>query len=208
MNPKDVTRLWEEMRNRDPEEKAAWIRELARDPSDESLETLLSALEQESWYLRDQAARALASLGERVVEPLIEYLGSGLWYTRASAAGTLGRMGLPMAAEPLTLLLSDANRTVRDAAWDAIVRLAENEIGAHAVAEAFHALPERARRFALDGVLARSAPAGDRILRSMEDLQRHGERGRELPRAVNQSEALSWEDVVGDGRSESGSSGR
>jgi len=208
MNPKDITRLWEEMRNRDPEEKAAWIRELARDSSDESLETLLSVLEQESWFLRDQAARALATLGERVVGPLIEYLGSGLWYTRASAASVLGRMGLPVAAEPLTGLLSDANRTVRDAAWDALVRLADNEFGAHAAAEAFLALPERARRFALDGILARSPEAGERIVRSMEDLERHGSRARELPRAVNQSDTLAWEDVVGGGRSESGTSGR
>jgi len=208
MNPKDVTRLWEELRHREPEEKLAWIRELAQNPTDESVETLLSVLEQESWFLRDQAARALATLGERVVGPLIEYLGSGLWYTRASAASVLGRMGLPVAAEPLTGLLSDANRTVRDAAWDALVRLADNEFGAHAAAEAFLALPERARRFALDGILARSPEAGERIVRSMEDLERHGSRARELPRAVNQSDTLAWEDVVGGGRSESGTSGR
>jgi hypothetical protein len=208
MNPKDITRLWEEMRNRDPEEKAAWIRDLARDPSDESLETLLSVLEQESWFLREQACRALVPLGERVVEPLIEYLGSGLWYTRASAASVLGRMGLPAAADPLTGLLSDANRTVRDAAWDALARLAEIEPGAHATAEAFAALPERARRFALDGILARSPEAAGRVLRSLEDIERHGVADRALPRAVNQSDTLSWEDVVGGDRDESSPAGR
>jgi hypothetical protein len=96
---------------------------------------------------------------------------------------------------------------VRDAAWDALVRLAESEIGAYAVAEAFHPLSERARRFALDGVIARDPGAGERIAHAMEDVERHGERGNELPRAVNQSDPLAWEDVVGGGRSESGSSG-
>jgi HEAT repeat protein len=200
MNPKDVTRLWEELRHREPEEKLAWIRALAQNPTDESVETLLSVLEQESWFMREHAARALASMGERVVEPLIEYLGSGLWYTRACAAGALGRMGVPVAAAPLVQLLRDANRTVRDAAFDALVRLAGSEIGTHAVAEAVRALPERARRFVLDGLMTRSVEAAGGIASAMEEAARaHG--GRELLRAVNQSDELSWEDVVGGGGS-------
>jgi len=208
MNPKDVTRVWDEIRHRDPEEKLAWIRGLAQEGSDESLETLVSVLEQESWFLRDQAARVLVELGERVVEPLIEYLGSGLWYTRASAAYALGRMGLPVAAAPLAALLRDANRTVRDAAWDAIVQLAASEIGTHAVAEAVLALPERARRFALDGIVARDATIAESVERTMLELVREGGSGRELARAVNQAEALAWEDVVGIGHGESSASGR
>ena len=199
MNPKDVTRLWEELRHRDPEEKLAWIRDLARNPTDDSIETLLSVLEQESWFLRDQASRALASLGERVVEPLIEYLGSGLWYTRASAAAALGRTGLPVAAGPLAQLLRDVNRTVRDAAWDALVALARSEIGAHSVAEAVASLPERARRFALDGVATRDPEAAERVTLMMDDIARHAGPEPELRRAVNQSNDLVWEDVVGGG---------
>jgi HEAT repeat protein len=199
MNPKDMTRLWEELRHREPEEKLAWIQELAQKPTDESIETLLSVLEQESWFLRDQATRALASMGERVVDPLIEYLGSGLWYTRACAAGALGRMGVPVAAAPLVQLLRDANRTVRDAAFDALARLSESEIGAHAVAGAAAELPERACRFVLDGLAARDKDAAERIARAMDEATRAG--GRELLRAVNQSDELVWEDVVGDGGS-------
>ena len=33
MAPKDVARLWEELRHRDPEEKLDWIRQLAKDPT-------------------------------------------------------------------------------------------------------------------------------------------------------------------------------
>lgn len=202
MNPKDVTRLWEELRHREPEEKLAWIHELAQNPTDESVETLLSVLEQESWFMREHAARALASMGERVVDPLIEHLGSGLWYTRACAAGALGRVGVPVAAAPLVQLLRDANRTVRDAAFDALVRLADSEIGTHAVAEAVRTLPERATRFVLDGLATRNPEAASGIVFAMEETARaHG--GRELLRAVNQSDELSWEDVVGGGGSQS-----
>jgi HEAT repeat protein len=85
---------------------------------------LLDVLKQASWYLRDQAARALATMGEPVVDRLIEMLEVGLWYTRSSAACALGRMGLPVAAPALVDLLRDPNRTVRDAARDAPCRSA------------------------------------------------------------------------------------
>jgi HEAT repeat protein len=204
MNPKEVTRLWEDLRHRDPEEKLRWLEQLAQNPTEDSIEILLTTLEQESWFLREQSSRVLASLGERVIEPLIEYLGSGLWYTRASAASALGRMGLPLAAAPLTRLLRDANRTVRDAAWDALRALARSEIGAYAVAEAFADLPQRAQRFALDGLLSRDGEIGEQISRMMEEVARRGEAEPGLRRAVNQSDELSWEDVVGRGGTGSG----
>jgi HEAT repeat protein len=200
MTPKDVARLWEELRHRDPEEKIDWIRQLAKDPTSESVEVLLDVLTQESWFLRDQAARALASLGEDVFEPLVEYLGSGLWYTRAAAASALGRMGLPIAAAPLTRLLRDPNRTVRDAGWDALLLLARNELAAHAVADVFAALPERAQRFALEGLFARDADVADRVGRMMSDpaLRAAGERAG-LKRAAGDDDGFAWNDVVGDG---------
>jgi HEAT repeat protein len=200
MAPKDVTRLWEELRHRDPEEKLDWIRQLAKDPTPDAVDVLLDVLEQESWFLRDQAARALAALGEDVVEPLTEYLSSGLWYTRAAAASALGRMGLPVAASALTQLLRDPNRTVRDAGWDALTMLARNEIAAHAVAESFSSLPERAQRFALDGMFARDVEIGERIASLMSDpaLRAAGERAG-LLRVAGDEGGPGWEDVGGSG---------
>jgi len=205
MTPKDVARLWEELRHRDPEEKIDWIRQLAKDPTPDSVEVLLDVLTQESWFLRDQAARALATLGEEVFESLVEYLGSGLWFTRAAAASSLGRMGLPIAAEPLTALLRDPNRTVRDAAWDALVRLAQNDVAAHAVADSFAALPERAQRFALEGLFSRDADVADRIGRIMSDpaLRAASERAG-LKRAAGDGDGFAWNDVVGDGAEDVG----
>ncbi|MGE5177171.1 MAG: HEAT repeat domain-containing protein [Hyphomicrobiales bacterium] len=198
MTRADVTRLWEELRHRDPEEKADWIRQVAANPTPESVEVLLEVLEQESWFLREEAGRALASIGDSVVEPLIELLGSGLWYTRAVAATTLGRIGLPLAAGPLTDVLRDPNRTVRDAAWSALTQLARNEFGAHSVADAIAALPARAQRFALDGLSARDAAVADRIAAMVLDPSLRAARERALlARASGDDDGLSWEDVVG-----------
>lgn len=198
MAPKDVARLWEELRHRDPEEKLDWIRQLAKDPTPDAIEVLLDALEQESWFLRDQAAHALASLGETVLEPLIGRLDSGLWYTRAAAASALGRMGASGAAPALTATLRDPNRTVRDAVWDALAALSRDDESAYAVAESFAALPERARRFAFDGLYSRDDEAADRVAALVADpaLRATVERSG-LARAAGDDEGLSWLDVVG-----------
>ena len=169
MVAKDVTRLWEELRHRDAEEKLGWITQLAQNPTEESIEVLLDVLQQESWFLRDQAARVLATMGESVLEPLVQYLGSGLWYTRASAVLALGRMGNPRAAAPLVEMLKDPNRTVRDAVWDALLLLCRNELATQELAQAFETLPERAKRFALDGLVERDPEVAGRVLLHMED---------------------------------------
>lgn len=207
MTAKEAERLWDELRQRDPEAKRAWIERLARDGTPDSIDLLLGALEQDSWFLRDSATRALAGLGEEVVEPLIEYLHSGLWYTRASAATALGAIGLPIAAEALTAVLRDANRTVRDAARDALLRLARHEMAAHAVATAFASLSERGRRFALDGLAERDPDVAEGIARLMADPARRaaaeaaadgGDGDEELLRAVNDTaHDFDWNDVTG-----------
>ena len=197
MIPKDAARLWEELRHREPEEKLEWIRELARNPTPDSIDILLDVLKQESWFLRDQAARALATLGDVVVDPLIEYLGSGLWYTRSAAASALGWMATPAAAGPLIQVLRDPNRTVRDAGRDALVLLCAHEEGAQEVAAAIHALPERAQRFALDGLASRDASAADRVARILREPRLlDASDPRPMARAVNEDGFL-WEDVVG-----------
>jgi HEAT repeat protein len=203
MTAKEAERLWDELRQRDPEAKRAWVARLARDGSPESIDLLLGALEQESWFLRDSATRELATMGEEVVEPLIELLQSGLWYTRAAAATALGSIGLPLAAEPLSTLLRDANRTVRDAARDALLLLARHEISSHAVATAFASLSERGQRFALDGLAERDPQVAEGIARLMADPARRAaaEAASEhasLARAVNdETHDFEWDDVTG-----------
>jgi len=195
---KDATRLWEELRHRDPDEKVEWVRQLAQNPNPESIEILLDVLKQESWFLRDQATRALAAIGEGVVDPLIELLGSGLWYTRTAAASALGSIGLPVAAGPLAELLRDTNRTVRDAGRDALVALCRNEIGRHAVALAFRELPERAQQFALEGVAARDPELSERVASLVRDPGLREASPAPRARAVN-DDGFLWDDVVGEG---------
>lgn len=203
MNPKDTTRLWEELRHRDPDEKQEWIRQLAEQPTNGSVDVLLDVLKQESWYLRDQAARALATIGEPVVDRLIEMLEVGLWYTRSSAASALGRMGLPVAAAPLVDLLRDPNRTVRDAARDALVQICGNEVGAFAVASSVKDLAERAQRFVMDGIASRDPAVAERIIAILADPGTRAER-RPAARAVNE-DGVHWGDVVGEGEAKQGS---
>lgn len=203
MTAKNADRLWDELRQRDPDAKRAWIERLAKDGTPESIDLLLAALEQDSWFLRDSATRALAGMGEEVVESLIDYLQSGLWYTRAAAAKALGDIGLPIAAESLTALLRDANRTVRDAARDALLALSRQELAAHAVATAFASLSERGQRFALDGLSERDPDVAESIARLMADPSRRAAaesaaESRHFSRAVNDTaDDLDWEAVTG-----------
>ena len=203
MNPKDTTRLWEELRHRDPDEKQEWIRQLAEQPTAGSVDVLLDVLKQESWYLRDQAARALATIGEPVVDRLIEMLEIGLWYTRSSAASALGRMGLPVAATPLVDLLRDPNRTVRDAARDALVQICGNEVGAFAVASSVKDLAERAQRFVMDGIASRDPAIAERIIAILADPGTRAERSPSA-REVNE-DGVQWGDVVGGEEAKQGS---
>jgi HEAT repeat protein len=196
MVAKDVARLWEELRHRDPEEKLGWITQLSQNPTEESIEVLLDVLKQESWFLRDQASRVLATMGEPVLVPLIEYLGSGLWYTRASAVSALGRMGSARAAAPLVGMLNDPNRTVRDAVWDALLLLCRNELATQELAAAFDTLPERARRFALDGLVERDSEAAGRVLRHMDGATT--EVVEEVAPSAPASDSLGWNEVVGE----------
>jgi HEAT repeat protein len=167
------------------------------------VDVLLDVLKQESWYLRDQAARALATIGEPVVDRLIEMLEVGLWYTRSSAAAALGRMGLPVAAPPLVDLLRDPNRTVRDSARDALVQICGNEVGAFAVASSVKDLAERAQRFVMDGIATRDPAVAERILAILADPGARAER-RPSARAVNE-DGVQWGDVVGGEEAKQGS---
>ncbi len=210
MTARDAERLDEELRHKDADGKRAWVERLAAEGSPESVDRLIAALEHDSWYLRDLATRALGALGDVAVDRLLDLLHSGLWYTRAAAATALGRTGLPITAAPLTDMLRDSNRTVRDAARDALLALASQELAAHAVATAFIELPERAQRFALDGIAERDTSVAAGIARLMADPARRAAaesalESASLSRAVgDDAPDLLWEDVVGERRESKG----
>ncbi|MEO0190540.1 MAG: HEAT repeat domain-containing protein [candidate division WOR-3 bacterium] len=79
----------------------------------DKIKILLKILEDNSWYLREQATQELAKFGSRLVPRLKKLCNKGFWYTRAAACRTLGEIGdLEGLSTIITLLLNDTNPTV------------------------------------------------------------------------------------------------
>ncbi len=113
----------EALKRRNLEGKRALIADLRRRKTDKAVEILVELLEDDSWYLRDQAVNALAEVGEVAVPRLLPLLDSGLWYTRAAAARVLGRIGHAASLPKLIELLGETNRTVQGAALASLADL-------------------------------------------------------------------------------------
>jgi HEAT repeat protein len=136
----------------------------------EALSLLVECLCDESWYLRDLAEHAFMRLGEPGAAVLLPLLEQGLWFTRTSAAGILGRMGYRPAVPGLLRLTDDANRTVAEAARDALVAIGRQS-GAVSVAYALHLLPPDLRRRRMDEIAARDRSLSARV----EEMTRNEE---------------------------------
>jgi HEAT repeat protein len=113
----------EALKRRNLDGKRALIADLRRRKTDKAIEILVGLLEDDSWYLRDQAVNALGDVGEVAVPRLLPLLESGLWYTRAAAARVMGRIGHVGSLPKLMDFLADANRTVQGAALASIADL-------------------------------------------------------------------------------------
>ncbi len=151
--------------------KREYVHELASRGDDQSLSLMVECLCDESWFLRDLAEQVFPKLGDRGAAALLPLLGEGLWFTRTSAARVLGRMSYRPAVPVLLKLTEDANRTVADAARDALVAIG-HQGGGVSIAHAIYRLPPDARRNRIDEIAARDRAVGDRIERLMhsEDL--------------------------------------
>ncbi|MCX7995363.1 MAG: HEAT repeat domain-containing protein [candidate division WOR-3 bacterium] len=89
------------------------------------IKILLKILEDNSWYLREQATLELAKFGNRVLPRLKKLCNKGFWYTRAAACRTLGEIGdLDGLATVITLLMNDTNPTVIKEAKEGIKKFA------------------------------------------------------------------------------------
>jgi len=138
--------------------------EQRRDP--EAISLLVECLCDESWYLRQLAEQAFLQLGEEGAPVLLPLLKYGLWFTRASAAGILGRLGHTPAVPGLLALTEDKNRSVAEAARDALLAIGRSS-GAVRIAHVLHRLPPDGRRRRLDELAARDAALAERIQRLM-----------------------------------------
>jgi len=151
--------------------KREYVIELSNRSDEQGLSLMVECLCDESWFLRDLAEQSFPKLGDRGAAALLPLLDAGLWYSRTSAARVLGRMSYRPAVPKLLKLTDDSNRTVADAALDALVAIGHQR-GGVSLAHAIYRLPPDARRNRLDEIAARDRVLSDRIDRLMrsEDL--------------------------------------
>lgn len=119
-------RILESLRLKNLAGKKNLIEDLKKRKSQRSVSLLVEMLQDESWYLREQAVRALSDAGEEAREPVMEVLQQGLWYARAAAAKVMGKIGGQEAVVRLTDCLLDSNMTVQGAAAAALVDIARS----------------------------------------------------------------------------------
>ena len=122
----DGARILERMRLKNLAGKKNLIEDLKKRKSQRSVSLLVEMLQDESWYLREQAVQALSDAGDDAKEPVLQVLEDGLWYARAAAAKVLGRIGGSEAVGRLTDCLLDSNMTVQGAAAAALVDIARS----------------------------------------------------------------------------------
>jgi HEAT repeat protein len=122
----DGARMLERLRLKNLSGKRNLIEDLKKRKSQRSVSLLVEMLQDESWYLREQAVKALCEAGEEAKEPLLKLLDEGLWYTRAAAAKVLGKIGGRDATEKLVNCLMDSNMTVQGAAATALIDIAKS----------------------------------------------------------------------------------
>lgn len=93
----------------------------------DSINILLKVLEDQSWVLREKAAKKISQYGSKAVPRLERLLTRGYWYTRAAACIALGEIG-NMRPFPtiIDLLLHEDNPTVIKEASTAIIKIEQS----------------------------------------------------------------------------------
>jgi HEAT repeat protein len=146
--------------------KREYVRGLEQRRDAEAISLLVECLCDESWYLRQLAEEAFLHLGADGAPELLPLLEQGLWFTRVSAAGVLGRLGYAPAVPGLLRLCEDKNRSVAEAAREALLAVGRSS-GAVRIAHVLHRLAPEVRRRRLEELAARDAALAERIQRLM-----------------------------------------
>jgi HEAT repeat protein len=146
--------------------KREYVRGLEQRRDPESLSLLVECLCDESWYLRDLAQQAFLRLGEDGAAVILPLLEQGLWFTRTCAAGILGQLAWRPAVPALLRLADDGNRTVGEAACEALVAIGRAR-GVFRIAHVLHRLPPDARRRRLQDFARRDGALAARIERML-----------------------------------------
>jgi len=167
MNDDKPGKTWDALNTRGLAAKRETVRDLELRGDPAAIAELVECLRDESWYLRDLSEQALVRLGRRASRELIPLLSQGLWFTRTSAARIIGKIGDGDAVPALFELTSDANRTVGEAAVDALLAIGHQR-GSIRLAHALHRMPPDVRASHLDALQARDAQLGERLRKFMK----------------------------------------
>ncbi len=146
--------------------KREYVRGLEQRRDAEAISLLVECLCDESWYLRQLAEEAFLHMGEEHAAVLVPLLEQGLWFTRSSAATVLGRLGYAPAVPGLLALADDKNRSVAEAAREAVLAIGRASGAARIAHELHHMPPERRQRWRGE-IGARDAGLLERIERLM-----------------------------------------
>jgi HEAT repeat protein len=148
--------------------KREYVRGLEQRRDPEAISLMVECLCDESWYLRHLAEQAFLHLGEAGAPVLLPLLDQGLWFTRTSAASVLGQLGYAPAAPALLQLTEDKNRTVAEAALEALLSIGRSS-GAVRIAHVLHRTPPDRRGRRMDDIRARDAALAEKIQRLMQN---------------------------------------
>ena len=157
------------------EAKKRRVLELCAARSEDADSALVDLLRDDSWYVRSLASIAIVERGRGLTSDVMAVMATGLWYSRAMAATVLGRMAAIDAAAAVAALLLDANRSVRDAGYDALILLAAAG-GERAVALGVRQLDSAVRARFLDDTRQRHPSVAMRIADALDDPAREHDR--------------------------------
>jgi HEAT repeat protein len=160
-------RTLERLRLKNLAGKKNLIEDLKKRKSERSVSLLVEMLHDESWYLREQAVKALSEAGEDAKEPVLGVLADGLWYARAAAAKVLGVIGGGAAVGRLTDSLLDSNMTVQGAAAAALVKIARSS-SVEALATPMASMPHEAKQKAVSCLRLLDSEVADGVVSCWE----------------------------------------
>ncbi len=125
MGEGDIVEALESLRSKDLVRRLTGLAKIVEEGGKEKLPILIEALQDQSWHLRAESAKAIVKEGPRAVPRLLKLLEGGVWYVRAISAQVLGEIGDERALSPLIRLIGDGNDTVRRNAKEALRRIFE-----------------------------------------------------------------------------------
>jgi len=131
MTDHQLTEAVELLKSRDAKKRMTAVDMAAELNTAGSVALLIKAIQDQSWSLREYAIKKTALAGHQAVQPLIRLLRDGVWYTRAAALQALELIGDIVALNAVMGLCKDPNRSVSEAARQAVsVLTGKTEMGA------------------------------------------------------------------------------